>query len=305
MYLPLLRGKQNELLALQELLKEETLSTQILPIIEPVKASSTFKRTLKSFEGAKRKIAVIQNSDLVSYSGFNTDEINQLKASDNFVWAYRLKSGAHEAYVQQAHLKMGILEEHQEFDDISEVDRAGDFLVLDRNNRHVMRFAKGLHRVNKVELNDEFNKQLRNVDYTKVTDELFSEEHLYYRDDDFDGFSDYSMIGSDYSESGFAPMAVAIHLVYFDAEDRLRIHHFVSDSNGDIHDPANKFAEALEKMIAWVGSSDFDLNKNNSSALRDFRDIYHAGRYPGLGVVKKLSLKHHLEIMGRYLDGVL
>ena len=27
--------------------------------------------------------------------------------------------------------------------------------------------------------------------------------------------------------------------------------------------------------------------------------------YPGLGTVKKLSLMHHIELMGRFLDGSL
>ncbi|MCH5464074.1 sce7725 family protein [Levilactobacillus tujiorum] len=305
MYLPWLRGKQNELLALQELLKEGNLSKNILPIIEPLKTSTTFKRTLSMFNENEREIAVIQNTSLVDYPGFRTDDVDQLKAADSFVWAYQLTAEARQVYLQQDHKKMGILAANSDLDDASELDRSGDFLVLDRNDRHVMRKAHELNKISKVELNDEFHKRSRNVDYIEVPDELFSEEHLYYQDDGFKGFSDYSIIGGEYNESGFAPRAVAIHLVYFDSNERLRVHHFVSDTNDDIHDPGNKFSEALHKMMSWVDSKNFDSKKNKSSALDDFRKINLAGRYPGLGVVKKLTLKHHLEIMGRYLDGVL
>ena len=35
--------------------------------------------------------------------------------------------------------------------------------------------------------------------------------------------------------------------------------------------------------------------------MREFTKYYETGAYPGLGVVKKLSIMHHLEIMGDYL----
>lgn len=48
MYFPYLRGRQNELLCLRELLDAGKLSSQVIPIIEPVKFSSTFFRHLQS-----------------------------------------------------------------------------------------------------------------------------------------------------------------------------------------------------------------------------------------------------------------
>lgn len=49
MYFPIFRGRQFELLALRECIEGNLLSENILPIIEPVKASSTFVKTLESF----------------------------------------------------------------------------------------------------------------------------------------------------------------------------------------------------------------------------------------------------------------
>ena len=62
---------------------------------------------------------------------------------------------------------------------------------------------------------DNFNKQEKNADYEN-TDEFFSRDHLFYKEDGYVGFSDFSVIGDDYSESGFAPFAVAIHIVFLD-----------------------------------------------------------------------------------------
>lgn len=154
-------------------------------------------------------------------------------------------------------------------------------------------------RPNRVMCEDHFPKQTRNIDYSDIETEFFSSDHLYYADDGYKGFSDYSVVGEEYSETGFAPYAVAIHIVYFDAKNILRIAHFVSDSNDDISDPARKFAEAVEKLVEWNKTM-----KLNTVGIQEFEAAYHNKTYPGLGVVKKYSIMHHLELMSKYLDGV-
>lgn len=99
------------------------------------------------------------------------------------------------------------------------------------------------------------------------------------------------------SETGFAPYAVAIHIVYFDKKNILRIAHFVSDFNDDISDPARKFAEAVGKLVEWNKHMNLD-----TVGIREFEGAYRNRSYPGLGVVKKYSIMHHLELMSRYLD---
>ena len=57
------------------------------------------------------------------------------------------------------------------------------------------------------------------------------------------------MVGNDFDESGFAPLAIAIHIMYFGNRDELKIHHFVSESNESISDPARKFEEAMNNVM--------------------------------------------------------
>ena len=85
-----------------------------------------------------------------------------------------------------------------------------------------------------------------------------------------------------------------------DKDNALRIHHFVSDSNDDISDPANKFYEALSKLIEWNNQK-----KLTTLAMQTFESMYKNETYPGLGVVKKLAIMHHIELLGNYLNGVL
>jgi hypothetical protein len=153
----------------------------------------------------------------------------------------------------------------------------------------------------RVMLDDKFDKLARNSDYSSCADDFFSDDHIFYKGEGYKGFSDYSIVGKKYSDSGFAPYAVAIHIVYpaSISDETLRIHHFVSDSNFGIEDPANKFYEALTKLVIWNKTKKLD-----TLAIKEFERMYDSETYPGLGVIKKLSIMHHLEWMGNYLDGV-
>ncbi len=146
---------------------------------------------------------------------------------------------------------------------------------------------------------DKFKKKTRNVDYKDPDDEFFSYYHLYFEDEGYQGFSDYSIVGEEFNESGFAPVAVAIHLVYFNNKKELKIHHFVSNSNVGIEDPGGKFGEALEKLVKWCN----DHRMKKTLGLEGFYDCYDHGKYPGLGTVKKYSIMHHLELISDFLGG--
>ncbi|VXA97164.1 hypothetical protein EXIGUO8H_10181 [Exiguobacterium sp. 8H] len=128
---------------------------------------------------------------------------------------------------------------------------------------------------------------------------FLSEDYLYYSEEGYIAFSDYPTLSAEYQDGGFAPRAVAIHIIYFDNEDKLRIKHFVSDANNDISNPAGKFSVAIHKLVLWERGLE---NKNQSSGLNNFIELYNASRYSGFGIVKKLSSMHHLEIMNRYLS---
>ena len=151
----------------------------------------------------------------------------------------------------------------------------------------------------KVLFEDNFNKRSRNIDYIEHEDEFFSDSHLYFQNENYVGFADYSVVGEEFNESGFAPVAVAIHIVYFNEKKELRIHHFVSDSNDGIEDPGGKFGEALEKLVYWCEEN----NVQNTLGLQGFYDCYNSGKYPGLGTVKKYSIMHHLELVSNFLGG--
>lgn len=310
MYFPIFRGRQFELLALRECVSKKILSDQIIPIIEPVKVSSTYIKTIDSFIEAGKSIAIICNPQVGSWdkdlNKASNDKMRgqvyeQLK-DDNVISSFYVTSELNSC-VELAN-KNGL---------------SIDSLLLLCNNPEYVNYYESVIgdstplynvipdkgdfrrriRPNRVMCEDHFPKQMRNIDYSDIETEFFSSDHLYYADDGYRGFSDYSIVGEEYNETGFAPYAVAIHIVYFDEKNILRIAHFVSDSNDDISDPARKFAEAVEKLVKWNRTMKLD-----TVGIREFEAAFENETYPGLGVLKKYSIMHHLELMSRYLDGV-
>ena len=78
--------------------------------------------------------------------------------------------------------------------------------------------------------------------------------------------------------------------------------YFVSNSNEDITNPALKFYEAVSKLAKWYNTDPHPVKL--TEGLKIFLQHYEQQTYPGLGTVKKLSIMHHLELMGKYLSEV-
>lgn len=308
MYFPYLRGRQFELIALRELIENELIGDKIIPILEPIKPTSTLAKTLSIYSEKQHLHALVVNpvvgefvskikeKDRDSDSAVN-EIYNDLK-SEYFIRAYIIKQGSSNILLKRNDLenlmiinpKRDCMEEYLKVYD--QIEPSYTLLPDDRT------FSRKAPRT-KIMFEDRFSKAAKNADYSKNDDEFFSEDHLYYALEGFKGFSDYSIVGSDYSETGFAPSAVAIHIVYFDENKVLRVHHFVSDSNNDINDPARKFGEALAKLVRWIEENTVP----RTMGLKAFLECYEKGKYPGLGTVKKYSIMHHLELMNMFLEG--
>lgn len=312
MYFPYIRGRQYELLALKELLMSERLSEHITPILEPVKLSSTLSKTIEEFVKRNRNLCVICNPAVGSFNSDMNDnekDTNKQKFLEFLSTTQVIKS---HIIKKNSTTSLSSWEKNRGVKKTdwyvinTNRDYLSTYLELFEENPPKMTFIpdesafRRKIRRNRSLLEDRFNKCERNSDYANTPDEFFSDDHLFYKEDGFEGFSDYSVIGEDYLESGFAPYAVAIHIVYFDSEKNLRVHHFVSDSNNDIQNPAGKFYEALKKLDRWVKENDITI----TTSLQVFIDHYNNQTYPGLGSVKKLSLMHHLELIGQYLNEV-
>ena len=308
MYLPIFRGRQFELLALRECLENGILNDRVIPIIEPVKVSSTFVKTIASFTSSEKPIAIIRNPQVGSWDReliSNEQYRNQIEAcfsSTNIITSFyvtpdlgiNLDKSINLGIPLDSVLLICTNPDYVHF--YKEV--VGDNVPLYNVIPDKIDFRR-IIRKKRIMCEDHFPKKPRNIDYYDIDNEFFSADHLYYSDDGYIGFSDYSVVGDDFAETGFAPYAVAIHIVYFDDNNALRIAHFVSDTNDDISDPARKYAEAVAKLVDWNRTMNL-----NTLGIRGFINSFENGSYPGLGVIKKFSIMHHLELMSNYLNEV-
>ncbi|MEO5858923.1 MAG: sce7725 family protein [Pyrinomonadaceae bacterium] len=311
MYFPYLRGKQFELLALRELadlLGEKR--DKVLPIVEPVKHSpSALRSAFAALDREGVKFGLIMNPsvgalkkdprlavDLAARSleGFTNYCLTFLIDSQNFSSLGQTLDAMDYEKIRPSECVLI----HNEMTDLAaeETEHIESFGPVVYNivnfKRTSRRYFRSFPEETRVVLDDYFIGLEKNSAYVDQEDSQFSEDHLFYRSEGFVGFSDFLTIGETFSEGGFLPYAVAIHISYVDSKGGIRVKHFVSHSNDDTTDVAGKFAEANSKLCNWVRGYD-----RPTRALRTFVELNERQHFPGLGTIKKLMVMNHIELV--------
>ena len=319
MYYPYLRGRQNELLCIRELLEMGMISEKIVPVIEPVRFNATFFSTLSKFIEAKRSIILIKNPKVGRFRKEFQDMKRKIEAEEDGKKKEKLQKtlDSYLDILKDKYIISGYLNSSKVITDVlSDQKDIKDKVLINQNTGNQEYYEEYGEKLSAkvtfipkdedfkdvvygevVVLEDGYNKAKRNVDYIDMPDEVFSRNHLIYVKRGYVGFSDYSIVGVEYDESGFAPLAIAIHIMYYGDKKELRVHHFVSESNENISDPARKFEEAMEKLLSWEKYDDIPKTEGFIRLV----DCYNNGKFPGLGVIKRYSLMHHMQMMSEYL----
>ena len=303
MYFPYLRGKQFELLAVREL-APMIGGSNISPVIEPVKErTNSLNRALVELINNNASFTVIVNPS-VGELAENYDPIfasltqNIPHNYDRFNFGVIVDNRAGLQAINNSIDQLGF--ETKRITLIHQVARDPEQeihpftvqeVIVNLTDFSLRRYDRKLQAGTVVILEDKFLNRSPNSKYHAIGPELFSEEHNFFEQEGSLGFSDFVTIGKGWTDGGFQPYAVCIHLTYLD-NNRIMVRHFTSDSNEDADDVAGKFAEALEKLTQFVNQANI-----NTEAAHEFRRLHEAGHYPGLGTIKKLSIQNHLELI--------
>lgn len=309
MYYPFLRARQFELIALRELAAEGALQGAIMPILEPIKEThNNLTLAHKIFQENGQTVFLIVNptiGELAGDSDFYIKYLSEIEGS-MFLPAFNYKNNS--AFINQCIDGFGFTNcmiicrndvnpDDVEFRQLVARDEVSSINVSDPNrNRALHRFIKDLNNKKYIRLDDLFEKQTRNSDYLEIQGHVFSEEHVYYVEDGFNGFSDYTVLPSEYIDGGSTPRAVVIHLTYLNGDNQIWIRHFTSETNDSISNVQGKFAEAAEKAVNYCR-----LKGLSNSAISELESYYDNKHYPGLGTVKKISIKNHLLVISQFL----
>jgi len=313
MYFPYLRGKTYELKALRELVENDLLGDKIIPIVEPINMSSSLTKLVSTFVEHKKRVGIVINPLVGTFleDFYGAEEEEKKKFTD------KLFNNEYAFFVH-------IINENSkiQFDAMFQNGVTYDKLIVINNDKinypiylnlfqktppaftlvpNIKNIFRTVRR-NAVIFEDYFIKQRRNQDYAIRTVDFFSDDHLFFSAQGYEGFSDYSIIGDQFVDGGFAPFAVAIHLVFADNNNNnnnnnvLMVKHFVSDTNDDITNQPLKIYEALAKIY-----EDKDIFIP-TYGLQYLLDLYTNERSTSLGGLKKYSIMHHLETVAKLLN---
>jgi len=312
MYVPYLRGKQNELIALRNLCALPLDNQYISVLIEPVrKLDATIKKTISALNLCQIPVNLVVNpkvgnlvSSALQIHTFINDQINS--GINNIIPTFIFESQRdlliaqtafnNHTYISQTGFSLII---NKRIPDTSAVQ---SFLANSNPNSCFIKsdisasYRQLFPAISLIHLSDPFVAQSKNSGYLQSPTEIFTDVHQYYISDGYKGFSDYLTIGEEYNDSGFAPYAVAIHLTYEETDGTIWVAHFVSDSNADNKNIPGKFGEALNKLIPFINARGL-----NTMACAEFRKLHAAGNYCGLGELKKLSVMHHIQLVQEIL----
>lgn len=298
-YYPYLRGRMYDLLALKTLCEQGQLGAHVIPIIEPVRDSKELQRTVQAFIKAQQPFSLISNPQ-VSVYGLNSTKLHPLPDLRDLPFF-------HPAAILAADFNR----------DFVTASTGQQSLLIARNYRLLNAYRADpllkqttlaigaearLHALagnHGILLTDSLTTPDHVADYAQLADEFFAPAYWHRSPVGFDGFGDYSLIGHRYFDKGMPSRAIALHVIYVTADGQLRIHHFVSTSNANMRGQKQKFFEALTQLVAWAPAHLTGLNR--TPALEQLLAYAQASRFPGLGIVKKLSLMHHLQLMHRLL----
>jgi hypothetical protein len=316
MYFPYLRGKQFELLALREIAPRLGAARCVTPIIEPVRepGDSGLYRCLTALEGYAVGFVLIANPTVGALrtttggprlSPALVDFILNRDAGQSWNIGLIVEEGTDVTALAMSYaeslgntrpltlIHKALAVSGQNVPIVDAPFRRG-FDVINSESIRAERHARGPWRRERgVTLSDGFDQLSRNSDYISREETTFNEDLLYYEGEGWFGFGDYLTIGAGYTEGGFSPRAVAIHWTYQAALGQaIMIRSFTSESNGDIGNVGGKFLEAAGKLVNFLNAH--DIHTDAAEIMRNH--VLHQ-TYPGLGVVKKLSILNHLQLM--------
>lgn len=308
MYYPLLRARQFELIALRDLANAAISQGTIVPILEPVKESfNNLNLALTAFSNTQQEAFLIVNPTVGELPGDHDAYLNFLHDNPYPIHrAFHFRNNSQ--YINEAISTFNLGEcmlicqndvdpANPDFIALTNSESIQNIVVEDPGrNRALSRYVRGLGK-NFIRLDDLFEKQPRNSDFLDIREHRFSEEHLHYANEGFGGFSDYTVLPSQFSDGGSTPRAVVIHLTYTNGANQIWIRHFTSDTNDSIANVQGKFAEAAAKAVAFCRDRQL-----NNPAIIELEDYFERQHYPGLGTVKKISLKNHLFVVQEFLS---
>lgn len=293
-YYPYFRGRQFDLRALTEF-AQHAAATDIVPIIEPVRDVPALPKTIKTFSKHHQHLAVIQNPQVDHYD-------------DQAAKRYPIDDLFEQPEIQRAYVLTPLLPPNLLSNSLVIVQHYADlnlFLDHDWLPKSATLLVPPEARIRRLlfgrqfgHLFDHYTVPDHSFEFSAMPDSFWSNDIEFAHEYHEIGFSDYLTQGATYFDHGHPSRTVALHLIYLNHQ-QVRIRHFVSDQHDDFKHQREKYFEALAKAVKWIKNQPAINQTTATAKLITLEKEHH---FPGMGVLKALTIEHHLAIMERYLQ---
>ena len=290
MYFPYLRGKREELLAIEELADFIKIRNNVIPIIEPANLNRTTQNFLEFIAKNGIKILLIVNSKIFSLINEHQNILKEIEGTsiipaliiDNYncnIEEDRILGNSNACICfNETSQNLNLLEKYN-----------NGLCILLENSFSKLAINEIISKNNVVGLNDHYKPASRNADFLEK--EFFSDDYIEYKSKKYFGFSDFQTVGHVISNGGPA-YAVALHLTY-QMNNSIWINHFISDDTETTANVQGKYLQALTKLVSFLKNS----NTLKVSTHKKYENNLITREYHGLGYPKRLSIENHIELL--------
>lgn len=316
MYIPYLRARRFELLALRNALPVLQRFPNILPVLEPVNSDpAELIRAATTLTAGQCRLGVITNPAANGRNGVVQDMLQlpttppALRAHPMLIPTLLVLTGTTVAEITTffaTYMGRALCIVHAEppaaptgaqtlATNLMQHHSAGHALIHVGRDGMPEHYRAMLPAGPLVLQRDGFRRQANNAAYPASS--FYTDLHRTYTALGYDGWSDYLTVGDFFSDGGGSPLAVVLHLAYLGLNADVWMAHFMSNSNATTADPAGKFAQAAAKIAPFLAGHPPALA---TAACQELLAYAAQSHFPGLGKLKELSMRHHLELVGPY-----
>jgi len=304
MYFPYLRSNTNEVLAVYELAPKLAKSGLVVPLFNVVNANDVFASRVKRIIEEGHKVCVIANTAPFDQRGELYDLLDELEANfaglvlPGFELIADTSDSAVRDFAKRFAQRQTVIV-HRKQSAIADLRASLKGLVKPAVHVYFEDCLPGAKAhaapsIGDVIVKDGFAKKLKNGLYPPQSQ--FSTYLDAYLGAGYLGFGDFAAIGDHYKVGGGKASNVALHLTER-LNGKMVCNHFVSDDayvDSHIH---FQYEDALDKLKGYVGNP----IKKIFGTTGVINGYLGDPGFHGLGLPKRWSLKHNLEMIEGFL----
>ena len=292
------------MLALRELAEEIALIGGVVPIVEPVRWNRNTIISINAFMDSDMRFVLVCNPALGDFSEDHDVLAGHITALDlldypSWVPAMYLRGGTRSGEISRflrtyrnfevAFIYRGKPQQQAALRLIRRANVAHHVFFLDRVEQE---YIDTIRVADRVMVRDPFVRAARNAEYPDRR--FFTDMNTVAGNQDDIDFGDFSIAGDYYTDTGGAAHAVALHHIHFDRNShRLMISHFISDRRDTPVDVGGKTVEAIDNLVRALPL----IRPSDTFTCGEYRELSAERTYRSLGYMKRMAIRHHLEVM--------